>query len=148
MLAQIVTPNTLLSNLTEEQVESKTYDFGIELHDLLFIRYEHFFYYPSPEELFEKHKQQANNIGINEYDLYLKCIQWSKEELQSKFRHFPMIIQMIVDTVHATYLRALGGEERESLRKQYNIHQSLNNNMPQMQQQRSNVNLLKPSTWK
>ena len=149
ILYNYLSKNILLSNFDEDTIKWKVKDFAVELTDLIFSRYEYFFSYPSPEELFEKYKGEANSLGINEYDLYLKCIQWSKEELQSKFRHFPMIIQMIVDTVHATYLRALNGEERESLRKQYNIHQSLSNNTnPLMSQGKQNINLLKPSTWK
>lgn len=140
--------NLLLSNYDEETIFWKVKDFGIELNDLVFNRYEHFFYHPSPEELFEKYRHKAAELNLNEDELYMECVKWSREELQSKFRHFPILILMIVDMVHSTYLRALNGEERESLRKQLNIHQSLNNNPQFMQQQGSKTSLLRPSTWK
>ena len=89
-------------------------------------------------ELYEKYLPIAkrDNANISETELYNKCIQWSREELQSKFRHYPMIILALVDSVHATFLRALNGEERTSLRKQLNIHQSLNDNNMFNQQQK------------
>ena len=133
-----INKNTLLSNFDEETIFWKVKDFGTELADLIFNRYEVFFYYPTPEELYEKYLPIAkrDNANISETELYNKCIQWSREELQSKFRHYPMIILALVDSVHATFLRALNGEERTSLRKQLNIHQSLNDNNMFNQQQK------------
>lgn len=127
-LAFIINPNTLLSNFTDEQIEEAVRNYSIELADLIHNRYEHFFYYPSPEELYEKCLPiiQEEGMKMSEEALYKKCVQWSEEELKMKFRHYPMIITLLEQTVHATLLRALKGEERESLRKQLNIHQSLN----------------------
>lgn len=151
LLSFYINPNTLLSNFDEDQIYWKTRDFGIELSDLIFNRYEFFFFYPSPEELLDTYKPfvERLNMNIDEQELYFKCVQWSREELQMKFRHYPMLIQVLVDTVHATLLRALRGQERESLRKQYNIHQSLNGTQPLNYippQQKSSI--FKPSTWK
>lgn len=132
LLSFYINPNTLLSNFEEEQIYWKTKDFGIELADLMFNRYEDFFFYPTPEELLEKYWPivKAKRMNISEQEMYFKCVQWSREELQMKFRHYPILIQVLTDTIHATLLRALKGEERESLRKQYNIHQSLNGPQP------------------
>lgn len=142
-----INKNTLLSNYNEEIIFWKVRDFGIELSDLLFNRYEAFFYYPSVEDLYEKYSKIAmeKGLAISEDDLYNKCIQWSKEELQSKLRHYPMIVTALVDSVHSTFLRALNGEERESLRKNWNIHQSFNSNDQGMNSNK--FKLLKPSTW-
>jgi hypothetical protein len=148
ILYAYLSKNILLSNYDEETIYWKVRDFGIELTDLIYCRYEHFFYHPSPEDLFDKYKNKAEELGLTEDELYMECVKWSREELQSKFRHFPMLVTMIVDTVHSTFLRALGGEERESLRKQLNIHQSLNSNPMNNQQERRSINPLKPSTWK
>jgi hypothetical protein len=133
LLSFYINPNTLLSNFDEDQIYWKTRDFGIELADLIFNRYEDFFFYPSPEELYETYYPivKSKQFNINDQELYFKCVQWSRDELQMKFRHYPILVQVLVDTVHATLLRALNGEERESLRKQYNIHQNLNG--PQLQ---------------
>lgn len=139
-----INKNTLLSNYEEETIFWKVRDFGIELSDLLFNRYEAFFYYPTPEELYEKLYNYSKQMGIPEDELYTKCIQWSKEELQSKLRHYPIIVMALVDSIHSTYLRALNGEERESLRKQMSIIQSLNNNeATPSQQSKFSLNPLK-----
>jgi hypothetical protein len=148
ILAFYLSKNTLLSNYDEETIWWKVKDFGTEVTDLVFSRYEHFFYYPSPEELFEKYRMNAIQLGLTENELYFKCVQWSREELQSKFRHFPMIILSLIDTVHSTFLRALNGEERESLRRQVNIHESLNNNSMFNNGGQAKFSLIKPSTWK
>lgn len=139
---------TLLSNYDEDTIYWKVLDLGTELNDLIFGRYEYFFYYPTPEELFDKYKAKAKELNITENELYLKCVQWSKEELQSKFRHYPIIVLALTDSVHSTYLRALNGEERESLRRQINIHESLNNNPLYNNPQGGKFNPLKPSTWR
>lgn len=154
ILSFYINKNILLSNFKEEDIFWKVHDFGMELLDLVYCRYEVFFHYPTPEDLYDKvietveanyqlfpHLMIQNGDGTIEIDqhlLYKKCVQWSKEELQSKYRHFPMIIQALIDSVHATYLRAMNGEERESLRKQYNIHETLSN-QPMMQQQKPGV---------
>jgi len=135
--------NTLLSNYTEEVITWKVKDLGIELSDLLFNCYESYFYYPTAEELFDKAKTVKDPCNISDYDLYMKCVQWSHEELQSKLRHYPLLVMNIVNAVHSAYLRALGGQERKSFRE--NFH---NFNQPQDKSQvRKEVQLMKPSTW-
>jgi hypothetical protein len=136
--------NTLLSNYTEEVINWKIRDFGIELSDLIYNRYEVFFHYPTPEELFNKLRPLT--IELNDDELYNKCILWSKEELQSKLRHYPMIVLALVDSVHSTYLRALGGKERESLRKAFHVTESSGGMSNQIQTQKP-FSLIKPSTW-
>lgn len=136
ILQLYVNPNTLLSNYKEDMIMWKVRDFGIEVSDLIFLKYEDFFFYPKPEELLELYWPivQEKGLKITEEELYQKCLIWSNDELKAKLRHYPTIVQSLVDTVHSTYLRALNGEERESLRKQMHISQSTNT-MPLMQQQ-------------
>lgn len=128
-----INKNTLLSNYDEETIKWKVRDFGIELSDLIFGRYEVFFSYPSPEELFDKYSNIARvlNVDLTDEEIYSKCVEWSNQEMQSKLRHYPMILLSIVDSVHSTYLRALKGQERTSLRQQTMIHQSSTSNNPQ-----------------
>lgn len=158
-----VNKNTLLSNYDAETIIWKVKDFGVELSDLIFNRYEVFFHYPTPEDLFEvylpilrkesekfPHLCSDNGNGlyvVNEKALYQKCVQWSQEELKSKLRHYPMIILSLVDTVHSTYLRALGGRERQTLRERINISQNANQygEMQPIQQRKSSF--FRPSTW-
>lgn len=150
LLSMYISPDTLLANLTEDQVYWITLDFGVELIDLMYCRYELFYSYPSPEELFDKYKPivKENNLNISDHELYFKCVQWSREELQMKFRHFPMQVNMIIHKVFINLTRAINGEERESLRKQYNIHQSLQGPQPlHYTNPAQKPSLFKPSTW-
>lgn len=138
--------NTLLSNYDELTIKWKVRDFGIELADFIFTQYENIFYYPSQEELFEKYSiiVKEYNLNIDDKTLYKKCGEWSKIELQYRIRHYSIIVLALVDTVHSTYLRALGGEERDSLRKNWHIHE---NPSLQYQQPPQKFSLFKPSSW-
>lgn len=163
-----VNRNTLMSNYDAETIMWKMRDFGIELADLVFNRYEAFFHYPSPEDLYEDmlkivEKNQLafphliiehdNGDGtfttqINQLELYKKCVQWSQQELAQKFRHYPMMILALIDTVHSTYNRALMGKERQSLRERLNISQNASTITDQFQQQGQNkFSVLHPKTW-
>lgn len=143
--------DTLMSFYNEETITKKVHDFGIELSDLIYNRYEVFFYYPSPEDLFDKYKKYISTMKISEEELYEKCIAWSEEELQSRFSHYPMTILALIDIVHSTYLRALNGKERQSLRERINISQNANQyqdmNMMQSSSKQSGGKWYKPSTW-
>lgn len=139
-----INKNTLLSNFTEDMINEKMMDFGNELNDWIHNMYEFIFYYPSPEKMFREKLEiisknpssyphlilmdnEGNNV-IDEETLYAKCIEWSKYELQIRLRHFPLIMTVVTDSVHATMLRALNGEERDSLRKYMQIHQNISSN--------------------
>lgn len=141
VLSFYLSTDILLSNFDEETIKWKLKDFANELSDLIYTQYELFFSYPTPEALYEFHYPQLrrNNIGITDEELYLKCVRWSREEMQLKIRNYPMTVQSIVDIVHATYLRALNGEERTSLRKMMQIHQSANLNQQMEQPQKPGI---------
>lgn len=142
--------NTILSYFDEDTIKRKIRDFGIELADLVFNKYEVFFHYPSPEDLFEIYKKtiEEHNLNISETELYWKCVKWSNEELQSKVRHFPMIILSLVDSVHSTYLRAYKGETLKAMRTTTHISQNVNaNGMTQQPQEQKSFSFMKPSTW-
>jgi len=147
LISFYINKNTLLSNYDEDTINWKIKDFGMELSDLIFCRYEAFFYYPKPEELYEQYIPYVTNgtLSISAEKLYEKCVQWSQEELKSKIRHYPMIILSLIDSVHSTYLRAYRGQERESLRKF--MHVSQNTNPMPMQQPVSGFSIFKPTTW-
>lgn len=139
----------LLSYYTkEEYIMSVVHNFAIELSDLVFNRYEYFFHYPSPEELFDIYLPivKKQNIDVDEEELYWKCVQWSSEELQSKYRHYSITIYAISDIVESTFRRALFGKERESLRKQIQINQQLSGDPNEMQPQHKRK-LLRPGSW-
>lgn len=146
-----INKNTLLSFYDAETINWKVRDFGIELTDLFLNRYEYFFYYPSPEELYEKYLPiiKLRKLDIAERELYMKCIQWSENELKSKIRHLPMIIMALVDSVHTTFLRALQGIERRTMRERINVSQNVNPGQDPYQSYipQQKKSFFSPKTW-
>ena len=94
--------NTILSNYDEDTINWKVLDFGKEVSDLIFLKYE--------------------EMGLDTLE---------------KRKRYPMIVREIVDAVHSSFLRALNGGERDSLRQARNIVQ--NENIGQNQQQIYNM---------
>ena len=150
ILSFYINPHQLLSCYNVEQVTYKILDFGTKFADLIYFRYEFMFYYPSPEELYSKYHpiMLREDFPITNQELYDKCLQWSREELQNRIKHYPILIESVVSLVHAIFLRALDGEERDSLRKYMHITHNANID-PQGagQVQPTKFNLAKPSTW-
>lgn len=91
ILSNYLNRNTILSNYDEKTIDDKMLDFGEELNNLIFTKYQ--------------------EMGMNTMD---------------KRKRYPMIVREVVDIVHSSYLRALNGGERESLRKAMSISQSEN----------------------
>jgi len=77
-----------------------------------------------------------SNYGINEINERIKqfahrlrrFIYMNFEDFgmdtEYKQKHFEMIVMNITDQIESAYLRALGGEERRSLREHIQVHQS------------------------
>jgi len=107
ILSMYLNRNTILSNYDEPTINYKVYDFGMEIADLFFLKYE--------------------DMGLNTLD---------------KRKLYPMFVRMLVDVVHSSYLRALNGGERESLREARQITQTegLNSGYPGMPQERHFLN--------
>lgn len=126
LISFYINKNTLLSYFNQDVITWTMLDFSIALTDLIYNRKEAFFYYPTPEELYDKYLPivRSHRMDINEDELYGKCIKWSHEELESKQNHYESICLAIIHSVHSTYLRALGGKERESLRRNVSVMQS------------------------
>ncbi len=142
-LLQYLNKNTILSNYSEEIINYKVHDAGLVLVDLIFNRYEKFFYVSSKEELLKE------DPDLSEYEI--KKIQ--HDERREKMKHFESSVRPVIDAIHSSYLRALNGGERESLRSARILTQTQNPDMNRMgmgmistspQTKRS---LLKPSTW-
>lgn len=74
-------------------------------------------------------------------------------DTDSKRQLFPMIHRALTDSVHSTYLRALGGMERDSIRKSFFVNQNqagqAMNHYPtqQVPQQQRRRSLLNPASW-
>ena len=92
--------NTILSNYDEKTIEWKILDFGNEIADLIFNRY---------EDMMITIEQKLDE---NEIEFERRV----SDHLKGKIKYYPMIIKELVDTVHSAYLRAYRGGERESLR--------------------------------
>ncbi|HME87271.1 MAG TPA: hypothetical protein VKE88_02565, partial [Candidatus Nanoarchaeia archaeon] len=80
--------NTIFSNYEEEMINWKVKDFGSEINDLFFMKYDEF--------------------GLNTAE---------------KRKRYPILVRELIDMVHSTYLRALGGEERRLVRSNINIQE-------------------------
>lgn len=89
ILSMYLNRNTILSNYDEPTINYKVYDFGMEIADLFYLKYE--------------------AMGLDDLE---------------KRKLYPMLVRMLVDTIHSSYLRALHGGERESLREARQITQT------------------------
>jgi hypothetical protein len=162
--------NTILSNYKEDMINWKVLDFGNDLADLIFNRYEDMMITIDVKSIIKsltgsEISQMPNGkyvIGMH-YDngqliyqeLSLDILRYIDEivsnHLYEKIKLYPMIVRELVDTVHSAYLRAFNGGERESLRTARTVHQSepiMNNypmNQPYPQQNRSRW--YNPMSW-
>lgn len=153
-----INKNTLLSNYNEELINSKMEDFATALTDVIFMEYEKIFKYPTVEEcrnvLLTKlqNKKELRAFSLNllgkevieeEIELSIlnqfegrvekELVKIREQLVKNKLKRFEIIIREIQDAVHSTYLRALNGQERRTLRE--HIHISENKGMSPMQQQ-------------
>jgi hypothetical protein len=149
--------NTLLSNYEEELINRKMEDFATALADVVFMEYEKVFLYPTFEECKAKLEDRINKkvelrkfaydlVGkkadeekikhefIEEIELTIeKEIEKIREQIiKNKLKRFEILIREIQDAVHSTYLRALYGAERRTLRQHIHISETTGGNlMPQ-----------------
>ena len=88
------------------------------------------------------------DLGNDLNDMILMKYEEMGMNTEEKRKLYPMIVREIVDTIHSAYLRALGGEERTSLRRMMHVSQNINPggdfNNPYGKKP---VKLLSPSTW-
>jgi hypothetical protein len=116
LLSLYINRNTILSNYDEPTINDKVYDFGCEVSDLIFLKYDEF--------------------GM---------------DTSQKRKLYPILVKELVDTVHSSYLRALHGGERESIRKAISVNENIMpqsyGQQPQGYPQQNKKSLLKPWTW-
>lgn len=111
----------------------------------------------------------SKNIILSNYDqdqINYRCKEFGKKlsdhiyynaqefglDTMEKVRHYPMIVYSMVNIVEASYQRALGGRENDSLRTARMVTQTeglnQNNQFQQIQNSiRPRTSILKPSTW-
>lgn len=144
-----INKNTLLSNYDEDTILTKMEDFATDLSDTIFMEYEKVFQYPSFEEckaVLDSRKENkmklmrfANEIGGRQIEDTILSMQIDAEMedriekemakikeqiMKNKLKRFLMLIRVIQDAVHSTYLRAYKGMERRTLRE--HIHTTEN----------------------
>jgi len=145
ILSMYLNRNTILSNYDEDTINWKVYDFGKEVSDQIYLKYEVMFATMTMEDCFQKiFDTDAHLIKISEKKwIYEKeqpdgsksLIQLTPEELALVLKEFrtqklekrklyPMIVRQLVDIVHSAYLRALNGGERLSLHEARSVHQN------------------------
>lgn len=147
-LLQYLNKNTILSNYDEETINLKVYDAGYILGDLVFTRYEKFFHTSSREDILIEFPE-LNNEPREIRERVIRGLQ--HDEIKEKMKHFETAIKPLIDAIHSSYLRALHGGERESLRSARILTQtespmSMGNPMQQMIPQKK-FHLLNPTTW-
>ena len=145
-MAWYMNKNTLLSNYDEATILEKMLDFTNDLNDTIFMEYEKVFQYPSTQECIDALENRiTKKAEIKQYALKLvgieKDIEVIKKEkikeieevierelekikeqfIKNKLKRFMMTMRVIQDAIHSTYLRALHGTERSSLRKHMSI---------------------------
>lgn len=157
-----INKNTLLSNYDEQTILTKMEDFASDLADTIFMEYEKVFQYPSLEDckkIFEgriKYKTElrmfaGETAGIKmdekkERDKIIKEVEETIEKeldkikqqiIKSKLKRFLMLMRIIQDSVHSTYLRAYKGMERKTLREHIHITETMGGVSGRSQQQGS-----------
>jgi len=144
VLSMYLNRNTILSDYNDEEIREKVLDFGRELSDLFYMKYQEMGLNISFQEAFNKmhgveheviFSEQGIKIGILSDDnsmQYLllntpqiKEVQITQNKLAlEKRKNYPMLIRELVDIVHSAYKRALHGGEKRSLREARQITQS------------------------
>ena len=141
--------NTLLSNYETEIIDQKMEDFALTLADDIFMEYESVFRFPSFEECktkllarisskvelrkfaLELLGKEVNEVEIKEEIIkemegsLNKEIEKIKEQtMKNKLKRFELIMRVVQDAVHSTYLRAWNGAERRTLRQHIHINET------------------------
>jgi len=153
VLSMYLNRNTILSNYDEETISWKVYDLGMEISDLIFTKYNEMFAIPTFEQAFHEVYPHMKIIefegvmyaydGENHYELgdeaLKKVYEQMKKSTDPKIKLYPIVVKELVDTVHSSYLRALNGGERESLRTARTVTQT-----EPLQTLQSPMNIMQP----
>jgi len=151
-LASYMHKGHLLSNYTEEQINDKMLDFTRVINNLVLKDYEKIFFKPTLErckqelltrvEERKKIRQYANELIGREDDsdnIAQDIISRAEQEIiairkklfMEKIKKFQTIIRYLQDNVHSVYNRALGGQERRSIRQHIQVTETKGGiNMP------------------
>lgn len=146
ILSMYLNRNTILSDYEPEEIDIKVLDFGRELNDLFFMKYEEMGLDVSFERAFQILYRTEDKIMFGEEGIKVIIpqknrmalfqtlstqqvdeITMSRSKLAlEKRKNYPMLIRELVDIVHSAYKRALRGGEKRSLREARTITQNEN----------------------
>jgi len=141
--------NTLLSNYDDEQIQHKMMEFTKELIWAVFMNYEKVFLYPTSEDCIAalrsrlkrkaeitKYAYEMQGKVVSDKEIYDAKVSEIEERIEveiekmrehlikEKLKRFPLLVRVIQDTVHSTYLRAWNGQERASIRTHMSISEN------------------------
>lgn len=165
VLSMYLNRNTILSNYDEETINWKVLDFGNEIADLIYLKYEMMFSIPTYESCAKKVlgidiiktnegwvvQEGEEFLLLGKEHLSLIDAERRKQALEKR-KLYPIIVRELVDCVHSAYLRALNGGERLSLHESRSVQQNetimpgvqLNMNGQPVMRERS---VLNPMRW-
>jgi len=115
--------NTILSNYDAQTIDQKMFDFGKEISNLIFLKYEVFFSTMSKADCAQKLFKTRSPKKLTERQRLVVICEF-RRQLDNKRKLYPSIVRQITDAVHSAYLRALHGGERESLRESRTVTQT------------------------
>lgn len=145
--------NTILSHYSsEDMINIKMSDIGEEIADVIFLNYERMFYMPDvPKcvEILKDNIKEAKQRAIATFNMTGRKVQHGYEYLtdksiaadtlkmridkeidtiryeviRKKITLYSITVNLLVNTIHSAYLRALRGGERESIRTSRTVTQ-------------------------
>lgn len=151
MINWYINKNTLLSNYDEDTILNKMKDFANALNDLLFMNYHIYFEMPTLDDCKKEFQRRIDKkMKIREFAHEILGVEFNENEIREEFikefadkiekeleeireslfeqklARYEMIVRVIQDSVHSTYLRALFGAERRTLRQHIHVTESTN----------------------
>ena len=106
--------------------------------------------YLSKRKLLSNYDEDTINQKMEDFSIELADLIFMKYgemglDDSEKRKMYSMIVREIQDSVHDVYLRALGGKERDSIRKHWNIQENMGQNGGQQMAGRGNR--MNPLAW-
>ena len=96
--------------------------------------------YLSKRKLLANYGEDEINWKMKKFAIELADLIFTKDremglDTPDKRKCYSMLVMEIKDAVHDIYSRALGGKERDSIRKRWNLNEQIGNNLNNMNQQ-------------
>lgn len=95
-------------------------------------------FYLSKRKLLSNYDEQQVNDKMLDFTEDLSDLIFMKYreiglDTADKRKCYPILVREIQDAVHDVYLRALGGKERDSIRKRWNLNEQVGSPLPNLQ---------------